>query len=137
VRGFRLRAVGQRLYVQLSGQRVPLYLNYDAAPNDVQGRGIELRAFLVEREWRHDAQAWRDACAVSRVKTGKPLDTPRTNGKAERFIKALLSEWANAMPFQTSEERNRWLPRYLGLLTAAGASWTSMASALSSPSSGC
>ncbi|MFM8525897.1 MAG: integrase core domain-containing protein, partial [Cyanobacteriota bacterium] len=41
--------------------------------------------------------------------------TPRTNGKAERFIKTLLGEWAYAMPFQTSEERNHWLPRYLGL----------------------
>jgi transposase InsO family protein len=34
--------------------------------------------------------------------------TPRTNGKAERFIKTLLGEWAYAMPFQTSsEERYR------------------------------
>ena len=36
-------------------------------------------------------------------------------GKAERFSKTLLSEWAYAMPFQTSNERNSWLPRYLGL----------------------
>ena len=41
--------------------------------------------------------------------------TPRTNGKAERFIKTLLDEWAYAMLFQTSAERNSWLPRYLGL----------------------
>ena len=31
------------------------------------------------------------------------------------YIKTLLGEWAYAMPFQTSVERNRWLPRYLGL----------------------
>lgn len=31
------------------------------------------------------------------------------------YIKTLLGEWAYAMAFQTSEERNRWLPRYLGL----------------------
>jgi transposase InsO family protein len=41
--------------------------------------------------------------------------TPRTNGKAERFIKTLLAEWAYSMPFQTSGERNRWLPRYLAI----------------------
>jgi transposase InsO family protein len=52
--------------------------------------------------------------ALKPIRT-KPY-TPQTNGgKAERFIKTLLSEWAYAMPFQTSDERNRWLPSYLGL----------------------
>ncbi len=41
--------------------------------------------------------------------------TPMTNGKAERFIKTSLGEWAYAMPFQASAERNNWLPHYLGL----------------------
>ena len=41
--------------------------------------------------------------------------TPRTNGKAERFIQTLCREWAYAMPYQNSEERNRWLPRYLAI----------------------
>ena len=41
--------------------------------------------------------------------------TPRTNGKAERSIKTLLAEWAYSMPFQTSGERNQWLPRYLAI----------------------
>jgi len=31
------------------------------------------------------------------------------------YIKTLLNEWAYAMPYQTSVERNHWLPRYLGL----------------------
>jgi transposase InsO family protein len=47
----------------------------------------------------------------------KPIRTkpysPRTNGKAERFIKTLLGEWAYVIAYQTSEEHNRWLPRYL------------------------
>jgi len=37
----------------------------------------------------------------------------QTNGKAERFIKTLQAEWAYAMPFTSSEERKRWLLRYL------------------------
>ncbi len=42
--------------------------------------------------------------------------TPRTNGKAERFIQTLCREWAYGMSFQNSEERNRWLAaRYLAL----------------------
>ena len=31
--------------------------------------------------------------------------TPRTNGKAERFIQTSLREWAYAAPYETSEER--------------------------------
>ncbi len=33
--------------------------------------------------------------------------TPRTNGKAERFIKTLSLEWAYATAYQNSGERNR------------------------------
>ncbi len=32
--------------------------------------------------------------------------TPRTNGKAERFIQTLLREWAYAKPYQSSGRRN-------------------------------
>ena len=42
--------------------------------------------------------------------------TPRTNGKAERFIQTLLREWAYARPYVSSAKRNyaldRWLPYY-------------------------
>lgn len=42
--------------------------------------------------------------------------TPRTNGKAERFIQTLLREWAYSRPFQTSSRRRAalhpWLLRY-------------------------
>jgi hypothetical protein len=50
---------------------------------------------------------WRKACCALDLKPicTRPY-TPITNGKAERFIKTLLGEWAYAMPFQTSEERN-------------------------------
>ena len=33
--------------------------------------------------------------------------TPRTNGKAERFIQTSLREWAYARPYASSDERNR------------------------------
>jgi transposase InsO family protein len=41
--------------------------------------------------------------------------TQRTNGKAERFIQTLCKEWAYAMAFQNSQERDKWLPRYLSI----------------------
>ncbi len=41
--------------------------------------------------------------------------TPRTKRKAEHFIQTLRKEWAYAMPFPNSVERNRWLPRHLSI----------------------
>ena len=43
------------------------------------------------------------------------LYTPQTNSKAERFIKRILAKWASVIAYQTDEERNRWLPRCLGI----------------------
>ncbi len=39
--------------------------------------------------------------------------TPRTNGKAERFIKTLLEEWAYVMPYGSSTARNELRPACL------------------------
>jgi transposase InsO family protein len=39
--------------------------------------------------------------------------TPRTNGKAERFIQTLLREWAYGLAHPTSAARNADLPRWL------------------------
>jgi transposase InsO family protein len=39
--------------------------------------------------------------------------TPRTNGKAERFIQTLLREWAYVRAYGTSARRRLALPRYL------------------------
>jgi len=39
--------------------------------------------------------------------------TPRTNGKAERFIRTLLQEWAYARAYRTSAFRAAALPHYL------------------------
>ena len=42
--------------------------------------------------------------------------TPRTNGKAERFIQTALREWAYARAYQSSDQRSAelidWLHRY-------------------------
>ena len=39
--------------------------------------------------------------------------TPRTNGKAERFIQTLLREWAYRFAYESSAERQRWLAPYV------------------------
>jgi transposase InsO family protein len=58
--------------------------------------------------------AWRDACkalGIKHIRT-KPY-TPKTNGKAERFIESSLREWAYAKAYENSEQRARELPHWL------------------------
>ena len=56
------------------------------------------------------AQALGDA-GIRHVRT-KPY-TPRTNGKAERFIQTLLREWAYAKAYQSSGRRNAALAPFV------------------------
>ena len=79
-------------------------------------RGITCRRVLSDNGSAYRSKPWRQACEALGLtpKRTRPY-TPRTNGKAERFIKTLLAEWAYALAFNTSAERNRWLPRYLAI----------------------
>ena len=55
--------------------------------------------------------AFRDACrelGLKHIRT-RPY-TPRTNGKAERFIQTSLREWAYAKAYDTSDQRAADLP---------------------------
>jgi len=55
--------------------------------------------------------AFAKACKDLKLKhiRTKPY-TPKTNGKAERFIQTALREWAYARAYQTSAERAKHLP---------------------------
>jgi len=44
---------------------------------------------------------------------GRAAGGPQTNGKAERFIKTLLDEWAYDQPYTTNEERQAALPVFV------------------------
>jgi len=79
-------------------------------------QGIECRRVLSDNGSAYRSKPWRQACEALGLtaKRTRPY-TPRTNGKAERFIKTLLNEWAYGLSFQSSEERNRWLSRYLAI----------------------
>jgi transposase InsO family protein len=56
------------------------------------------------------SRAFRDACAQLGLdhRRTRPY-TPRTNGKAERFIHTLLRESADAQPYATSQVRRQAL----------------------------
>lgn len=70
--GFRLRAIGRKLYVQMSGRKVPLYLAFDSEPAVVQARALELGAFVQEHGSAFPSEAWREACSATRARKGKP-----------------------------------------------------------------
>ncbi len=62
----------------------------------------------------YKAFAFHDACrtlGLKHIRT-KPY-TPKTNGKAERFIQTALREWASARACQNSGQRAHNLPYWL------------------------
>ena len=81
------------------------------------GLGIEIERVMTDRGSCYRSKAFNKICqalAIRHIYT-KPY-TPKTNGKAERFIQSSLREWAYAQAYQTSEQRKQelsyWLHHY-------------------------
>ncbi len=73
--------------------------------------GIRVERVMTDNGPCYQSYAFRDACrelGLRHIKT-KPY-TPRTNGKAERFIQPALREWAYARAYETSDQRAAHLP---------------------------
>jgi transposase InsO family protein len=79
--------------------------------------GIRIRALLTDNGSCYRSYQFRNACTALglRHRFTRPY-TPRTNGKAERFIQTALREWAWARHWTNSEERDQhllpWLQHY-------------------------
>ena len=79
--------------------------------------GIRFRAVLTDNGPAYRSHAFARACRQLGLKHRftRPY-TPRTNGKAERFIQTALREWAYARTYQNSNERSQelgpWLHQY-------------------------
>jgi transposase InsO family protein len=79
--------------------------------------GVTVERVMTDNGSAYKSHAFRDACAAAglRHKRTRPY-TPRTNGKAERFIQTSLREWAYLHAFETSAERTAamrpWLCAY-------------------------
>jgi transposase InsO family protein len=79
-----------------------------------QEHGIVTERVLTDNAKAYHSRAWIDAAhrlAVARRYTR--VYRPRTNGKAERFIQTLLTEWAYARSYPSSSARARALSSYL------------------------
>jgi len=77
-------------------------------------RGITVRRVLTDNGSGYRSRRFAGACRTwhLRHKFTRPY-TPRTNGKAERFIQTLLREWAYRRPFLNSTRRTAALTPYL------------------------
>jgi transposase InsO family protein len=82
-----------------------------------EGLGMQVERVMTDNGAAYKSFAFRELLDSRgiRHKRTRPY-TPRTNGKAERFIQTSLREWAYAQPFQSSDERasamRPWLHRY-------------------------
>jgi transposase InsO family protein len=76
--------------------------------------GIRFKTVLTDNGPCYRSRQFAQACRRAGIQHRRTRPyTPRTNGKAERFIQTALREWAYACSYHSSEQRNILLPRWL------------------------
>jgi transposase InsO family protein len=78
------------------------------------GLGVTVTRVMTDNGSCYRSRAFRQACkalGLRHIRT-RPY-TPKTNGKAERFIQTSLREWAYAQAYPTSDHRKAELPQWL------------------------
>ena len=82
-------------------------------------RGVRIERVLTDNAWAYTSPTYGRAVASidARHKRTRPY-RPQTNGKAERFIKTLLAEWAYGRAYRTNDERIAALPAWLDYYNA-------------------
>jgi transposase InsO family protein len=77
-------------------------------------RGVRVERVMTDNGSGYVARLFRKALRMLHIRhiRTRPY-TPKTNGKAERFIQTLMREWAYAIPFRSSDTRVYDLPRWL------------------------
>jgi transposase InsO family protein len=78
--------------------------------------GITVERIMTDNGSAYRSHGFRNACTGAGVRhlRTRPY-TPRTNGKAERFLQTVMRECAYARAFRSSQERAAALPRWLHL----------------------
>ena len=76
--------------------------------------GVTVARVMTDNGSAYRSTLFRQTCAAAEARhlRTRPY-TPRTNGKAERFIQTCLREWAYASPYQSSDERTQAMPAWL------------------------
>ncbi|MBS7706881.1 IS481 family transposase [Chelatococcus asaccharovorans] len=76
--------------------------------------GVTVDRLMSDNGSAYKSHAFRELLAglgIRHIRT-RPY-TPRTNGKAERFIQTSLREWAYAAPYRSSSERTEAMPSWI------------------------
>lgn len=77
-------------------------------------QGITIKALLTDNGTGYRSHRFRDACCRLGLRHHRTRPyTPRTNGKAERFIQSMLREWAYGRVYRNSAQRAKDLLRWL------------------------
>src|SRR5882724_11917910 len=79
-----------------------------------EGLGVHVERVMTDNGSCYRSKTFRKACqklGLRHILT-KPY-TPKTNGKAERFIQTALREWAYARAYDQSDQRAEHLPHWL------------------------
>jgi transposase InsO family protein len=76
--------------------------------------GVDVQRVLTDNGNGYRSRLFAALCRARHLvhRRTRPY-TPRTNGKAERFIQTLLREWAYVQPYPTSAARTATLSRWL------------------------
>ncbi len=79
-----------------------------------RSHGIRVARIMTDNGSGDVAKLFAKACRLPRLRhlRTRPY-TPKTNGKAERFIQTLRREWAYALPHRNADSRAAQLPRWL------------------------
>jgi transposase InsO family protein len=95
----------------LPDQRAETTIGFlNAAVDFFANHGISVRALLTDNGSSYRSRQFRSACQQMQLKHRRTRPyTPRTNGKAERFIQTALREWAYARHWTDSEQRDAYL----------------------------
>ena len=86
----------------------------EAAVAYYNGLGITVERVMTDNGSCYRSREFAKACkqlALRHIRT-RPY-TPKTNGKAERFIQTALREWAYAKAYTNSQQRAQELPAWL------------------------
>ena len=76
--------------------------------------GIVAQRILTDNGSGYRSKPFAEACRIESVRHRRTRPyTPRTNGKAERFIQTSLRSWAYGKPYASSAQRVEALPRWL------------------------
>jgi transposase InsO family protein len=112
VRRYEREHPGELIHIDIKKESAVAFLRatvaYDA------NLGVTITRVMTDNGSCYRSKAFRSACrelGLKHIRT-KPY-TPKTNGKAERFIQTALREWAYAQAYPTSDHRAAALPIWL------------------------